>query len=270
MREFRHSNGGVPLYTDDLRWVNDNFRLFMNALAPELGDTYQMVNINFREDGANDRVDAGWIVLGGQLCRVEAASIERFTTGLSDAAEAASGVGTYFRISEVTDTDGNRGLLSGGTFSPWRVKVAILSSDSVASYTQGTDGWHHSTIVTLDEALAALVIDEVKSKIKATASNLSVSSLINGWALGTNNHLYIQKDLHGWVRMSGTIDGASASNSQFYTLPSEYRPFINGVVGSGAFSNGSGAGEVWIDPGGIMRGTMGGNLSFSLTYFTGS
>lgn len=271
MREFKHSNGGLPIYTDDLIWVNDNFRLFMDAVANAVGDVFELTDINFRVNGAEHEVDSGWIVLGGQICRVVASTTEKFATGLSDAAEMAAGSGTYFEIQDVNDAAGERGLVAGGTFSPWNVRTAVLSSSNTGgAYTQGVDGWHHSSLVTLNEALATLVIDEVKAKIKATTSNLAVSSVINGWALGVNNHLYIQKDLHGWVRMSGTLDGTSASSSHFYTLPAEYRPFINGVVGSGAFSNASGDGEVWIDPGGIMRGTTGGSLSFCLTYYTGT
>lgn len=272
MREYKHVNGGSPIYTDDLLWINDNFRLFTDASKGAVAESYQLTDVNFRVSGSDHVVDAGWIVLSGQVCRVLSATVEKFNTGVSEATEASNGYGTYFEIEDQVDVNGNRTLLAGGTAEPWVIRTAVLkSSDSPGAYTQGVDGWHFSTVVTLDEAFADLVKDKVKAYIKATASNTNVTSLINGWALGANYHLYIQKDLYGWVRMSGMINGVSASDVHFYTLPVGLRPFINGVVGAGAYtSSGSTGGHVRIDPGGQMKAHATGNdLAFCLTYYTG-
>lgn len=269
MRTFESANGGVPVYADDLLFINDGHKALIDALIASWGEDFTLSGVNYTNNGGTLEWDNGFIVLGGEVCRVLTDSATKPATGLSDNQERDQGAGPYWEKSDEVDTDGDRTLLAGGSHSPWKIRTATLkTSVSTGAYTHGTTGWHPSGIASPSLAYANRVQSKVKSFLLNNVAEKFVTSgeLLNDWTTSANQHLYLRKSWDNMVTITGTVDGTSATGLTIYQVPALYRSFINGDIASGA-KFASGSGHITLDSSGnLIASASGGVFSFTMTF----
>lgn len=280
MRLFKTAQGGSPLYLDDLKFIADGLDQYLGALVDGYGDNFTIKGAEINDGGTSWDNSAGFIVLGGQICKVTAGSVIKPNTSQSPEQDAQDERGTYWEIIEDDDTDGSRTLLTGSTFTPWTTRKARLrTSNTVGAYSQGSTGWHYTTVKTLDQTM----FDLIKAKIKPYLIDqwvddfVAPGDLLNGWTFtAPGGNFVISKDLNNWIRIWATIDGSSATSSTFYTLPSDFLPVTAAEVAGGAYrvpADSGGLRNTWvrIETNGDMIAPVTGlsQFSFNLVYLGG-
>jgi len=270
MRTFETANGGVPFYLDDIVFLSEGANSLLDALIGSFGDDFVLSGVGLSLGGSTWEWNNGFVVLGGEVCRVVAGTIAKPTTGLSDTQEKDQGAGIYWTKGETVDAASERTLLAGGSHSPWRIRTATMNaSATTGAYTHGSTGWHPSGVFPASIAYANRVRIGVRDFLKDSVADTFVSSgsLLNGWTMNANQHLYLRKNWDGLVTITGTINGGSATGTTIYNVPVEYRQFINGDIAVGAKVASASEGSVTLQPGGnLVASVTGSVISFSMTF----
>lgn len=279
MRIFKTTTGGSPIYLDDLAFIADGLDQYLGAMVDALGDNFTLTGAQISDGGSSWDNTAGFIVLGGQICKVNAGSVIKPNTSMTPEQDATDQRGTYWQIVEDTDLDSSRTLLTGSTFAPYRTRRArLVTSNTVGAYTQGSTGWHYTTVKTIDGAIWDLIQAKITPFLLSQWSSKVVlpGDLLNGWTYGADGIFLIEKDLNNWVRIIASIDGTVGNNVHFYTVPAEYAPLSTALLGGGAYQTPGVAGNSqdlgsWVTLNGSTRqlhaGTFGlTKFAFSLMY----
>lgn len=244
MNHFFPETAGFPIYGDDFKYINDGHIDFSEALIKAAGSDYFIGNLGITDvyNGVSSTVtvQAGYILLGGEVCKVDAQSIvclgrpATLGFGFISDSHAASGHGCYWTKTLAVDTDGDRLKLNSAPMSPWRVRKATLNFaplGTTGNYTQGTDGWEVNSPKSYGDVFSDLTKTLVNSYVESLVVENSYSSgdLLNSWSVGTGQTIHFKKERDGWVSFYMNVLGAGASDTHILTLPSAYRP-ANGVV----------------------------------------
>lgn len=171
--------GGKPNFNiDDILWNDDAYRLAITAILAAFGDNYIV-------QGCATPGDAGYIMLGGELLRVD----------------AHTPTNTYYQKVTTYDAGGDVTFNDGTARQTWQKNRATKTSATGV------------TLSTLDVKLYQF--------IDTAAISSAALSGQNGWVITGQ----IIKTRGGMVTIFITgMDNSAATGETFYTIPAAYLP----------------------------------------------
>lgn len=136
--------GGLPIVLDDFRFIDDSVRNAFNGFSGAFGkdteDGYLLQGATVAPDFPNFDVRAGYIVFGGEIFQVLAATVPAPSVGQE----------LVWAIDSTFDPAGNKTFDSGGTFDTYEIRRAhVVSAVVVASslLAEGTPTIHEKIAI---------------------------------------------------------------------------------------------------------------------------
>ena len=235
MRIFELTNGGLPIYSDDFKFVNEGTNDFIDRLTLQFGENFILSGCDITDNGNDLTIAPGIVVIGGEPCRVYQQTVNTPNRTGTTADEAANGRGPYLSKSFSVVSDGDRNTVGGNPHSPWKERRAILN------YSEGNGGYSHENGSELHAQIIQefkdAVIDLVKTGVEIwvrrndTGFTVPDTALLNGWEYSSYGSPLL--DGIAVIKTSNIVSvdlprfnpqNVDPVERVFYTLPAGVRP----------------------------------------------
>jgi len=114
-----NANGGMPIYVDDLRFIDSIYREAFEAIMKPIAENNNVVIISGCSRSVTSgtvTVDSGWVLYNGEVVRVNQHSYP----------EATGSDNEYWTIATVDVPGGHRDYFDGSDHEAWREKIALI------------------------------------------------------------------------------------------------------------------------------------------------
>lgn len=205
-------NYGFSLKSNDIRWLTDSFtdsiQAFFSAFGATAPNSYRLSGCDISIDHATHATTAGYIVLNGEVLKVDAHSVD-----------VTPGHTAKWDVEETNDNIGNKLDKFGNPHQCYLVRKGKLVDTVVA------------TPPTYMPYNAEFIHEKIKNLVNATeeawhyVGTLGNPAFAPGWenTAGNVENLRFKKTVDGRVQIEGHIKNDNFS-SLIFTLPEGYRP----------------------------------------------
>ena len=235
------TNGGFPLTLDDVRHLQNSIRDAILGLSAPYGTTiagsYILSGCEYVVEPSPSTVDTikdGWIVLGGEICKVNEHTVSKFIPGTK----------RLWVVEESNDANGLKVLENGTTYN----SHAIRTANVIITYSTPAEYIELNNVPTIHKLIAdntsnhigkwdsvLLLNDDVEAYDDVTLSSFSVEhiSVADAKVL---KYRKVNKTVTIDISINGANTGLAQVSKFFIKLPNNWTVSKN-YTGSGRFLN---------------------------------
>jgi hypothetical protein len=191
--------------------VREAFLGMCSAYGIGQSDSFVLSGCEITEANGVLSVAAGFIALGGEICKVDAHTVAEHNAG-SDPA----GYDNFWLVAPTIDPGGTRPVEGGGTVNSWTYrKGKLVLEDTGLNATR-----YDLNLPTIHELGATKMAVNMASEINKLAVTMPNPTMLNGW---TKSLFITSKDAFGNINIAATFNGIGASGTQLFVLPSGWK-----------------------------------------------
>lgn len=210
MNKLIRSGSKLNLKNEDFTFMQDSFLDVLKGMATAYGigqsDSYVLSGCDFTINAGTISVAAGYIVLGGEICKVDAHSVAQY-----DANNDPNGYDNFWVIAPTYDASGVRSVEGGGSENTWSVRKGKLILEDTGLNPVRFD----MNLKSIHEVGASKMLVAMQSELSQLSTAMPYPTFLNGWAA---NGLFINKDALGTCIITGWLNGLNATGQNVFKL----------------------------------------------------
>lgn len=213
MDKFLYNNGGMPIYLDDIKYLDnvyrETFKQLLQAFNLPSNISCIIKGCQVTETQTTYQINEGIISLNGELLYAPAQNVNKYNV---------QGQTYYWIIDNDYYSDGYKVLANGQTVASWEQRWAFVAYGIPPSSYLPMIG-AKSLLDYINDYTSQKLIDKVEP-----LTLVSSQAFYPGWSSHNGLPVRFYKDLTSRVYLSGTAIKTINAGSNIFILPNNYRP----------------------------------------------
>ncbi len=215
MDKLNRSGSSLNLKNEDFTFLQDAFEDVLKGICSAYGigqlDSFILSGCELTINPTTIDVAAGYVALGGEICKVDAHTVAKFNAGTDPA-----GYDNFWVIAPINDPSGLRAVQAGGSEDTWQSRKGKVILEDAGLNPVRFD----LNIPTIHQRGADNMRVAMQSELSSLIEVMPQPTILNGWVVSV---LSLVKDPFGFVHGFIAVDGSSATATQIFTLPTGWK-----------------------------------------------